>query len=294
VARNWLTATHPTGNQNLMAVNIGRWNNYFNMIGNIFGTSSFSSSGLFQPVASFSYSQQVIYKLGFPNMGNNGFSKTWGPTTPPDYTAQSANQPGGDSHGTGGNTLQELDLNVKNTMIRHGNYDYLNKSIAWDATISDYSIPSSYLYTSKPGFFGNLTWPPFDPASPPGAFNDSNLCRIPAGYRYVHGIDPPGSAVIYHNEKGLSHPSGYTIAIRQNGITHSLIISYQILKESCINLALIDLSGHKIKELIEEKKNAGAYTAEWNGKDAVIQSGMYFIILKVDGYVRSIRTIVLK
>jgi hypothetical protein len=159
-------------------------------VGNVLGTSSLGATTLFQPETPFSYATPVIYKLGFPNMGNNSFSKTWGPTTPPDYTAQSGNQVGGDSHGTGGNTLQELDLNVKTTMIRHGNYDYRNHAIAWDATISDHAIPNSYFRTSKPAWFGSLAWPPFDPASPPGAFNDSNICRIPAGYRYVHGMDP--------------------------------------------------------------------------------------------------------
>ena len=190
LARNWFTATHPTATENLIAVNIGRWNNYFNLVGNVLGTSSFSAAGQFQPETPFSYTTPVIYKLGFPNMGNNGFSKTWGPTTPPDYTTQAANQPGGDSHGTGGKALQELDLNVKNTLLRHGNYDYLNHSIAWAAAITDQAIPNSYFRSSKPAWFGNLAWPPFDPANPPGAFNESNICRIPAGYRYVHGKDP--------------------------------------------------------------------------------------------------------
>lgn len=158
------------------------------------GTSSFSSAGLFQPETPFGYQTPVIYKLGFPNMGNNGFSKTWGPTTPPDYTGQAAKQPGGNSHGERGRSLQELDLNVKNTMIRHGNYDHLNHAIAWDGAIADRNIPNSYFRTSKPAFFGSLAWPPFDPASPPGDFNDSNLCKIPAGYRFVHGADPAGTA----------------------------------------------------------------------------------------------------
>ena len=190
VARNWFTATHPTATENLLAVNIGRWNNYFSLVGNVLGASSFSAAGQFQPETPFRYTTQVIYKLGFPNMGNNGFSKTWGPTTPPDYMAQAAQQPGGDSHGTGGKTLQELDLNVKNTLLWHGNYDYLNHAVVWDATIADHAIPKSYFRSSKPVWFGNLSWPPFDPADPPGPFNDSNLCRIPAGYRYVHGHDP--------------------------------------------------------------------------------------------------------
>jgi hypothetical protein len=235
LARNWFTATHPTASENLIAVNIGRWNDYFNLVGNILGTSSFSSAGSYQPEASYSYATQVIYKLGFPNMGNNGFSKTWGPTTPPDYTLQSANQPGGDSHGTGGNSLQELDLNVKSTMIRHGNYDYLNKTIIRDATISDNTIPQSYFRTSKPDFFGNLAWPPFDPASPPGAFNDSNLCRIPAGYRFVHGTDPILSAIPFSGLKSRHLES-------QNGSVEIFDIRGRLLLRSNQNLAARDVA----------------------------------------------------
>jgi hypothetical protein len=186
IARNWCTATHPTATDNLIAVNVGRWNNYFNVVGNILGTSNFSRTGLFQPEIPFGYGTPVIYKIGFPNMGNNGFSGTWGPTTPPDYRNQWANQPGRRSP-------QELDLNVKNTMIRHGNYDYLNHAVEWDPAIADHTLPNSYFRASKPDYFGELSWPPFDPASPPGAFNDANLCGIPAGYRYVHGVDPPGA-----------------------------------------------------------------------------------------------------
>ena len=187
VLRNWFTATHPSATENLMAVNVGRWNNYFNLVGNILGTSSFSSKGMLQPERPFDYQTQVIYKLGFPNMGNDYFEGTWEPTTPPNYRPQPAHQAGGKS-------LQELDLNVKNTMIRQGNFDYLSHTIGWDREIADHAIPKSYFRTSKPDFFGNLDWPPFDPASPPGDFNDANLSRIPAGYRYVHGSDPPGDA----------------------------------------------------------------------------------------------------
>ena len=45
--------------------------------------------------------------------------------------------------------------------------------------------PSLYLGT-KPSWFGRLTWPPFDPASPNVSYE-----AIPAGYRFVHGVDPP-------------------------------------------------------------------------------------------------------
>ncbi len=151
--RNWLTATHPTATANLIAVNVGRWNNYFSLVGNVLGSASFAATGLYAPEVGFGYNQPVIYKLGFPNLGNNSYSMTWGPTNPPDYFLQlNNNNPGGQ--------LQELDLNVKATMLRHGNFDYLTKTTKWDPAISSQSIPASLYYSSKPA------WWPSDVAFP--------------------------------------------------------------------------------------------------------------------------------
>ena len=52
------------------------------------------------------------------------------------------------------------------------------------------TIPNSYFRSAKPDYFYNLAWPPFDPARPPGAYSTENISRIPAGYRFVNGIDP--------------------------------------------------------------------------------------------------------
>jgi hypothetical protein len=154
VLRNWFTATHPTATDNLIAVNVGRWNNYFSLVGNILGSSSFSADGLYAPEMPFWYYQQVIYKLGFPNMGNNSYSLTWGPTSPPDYRQQASNNnPGGQ--------LQELDLNVKSTLLRYRNYDYLTATTISDPPNLNQPIPASLYYQTMP------TWWPADVAFPP-------------------------------------------------------------------------------------------------------------------------------
>ena len=49
------------------------------------------------------------------------------------------------------------------TLIRHGNYDYFNKTVVWDNSIASRSIPDSLFYSSKPSFFGSLQWPPIGP-----------------------------------------------------------------------------------------------------------------------------------
>ncbi len=55
------------------------------------------------------------------------------------------------------------DSNVLATLIRHGNYDYYNKSVVWDNSISSHTVPDSLIHASKPAFFGTLQWPPIGP-----------------------------------------------------------------------------------------------------------------------------------
>jgi hypothetical protein len=84
-----------------------------------------------------------------------------------------------------GSTIN-FDARVGATLLRHGNYDVVNNAQVWDPTITDHNLPQSYLYSSKPAYFGRLSWPPFDPAKPSAASPES----IPAGYRHIHGVDP--------------------------------------------------------------------------------------------------------
>jgi hypothetical protein len=48
-------------------------------------------------------------------------------------------------------------------LLRHGNYDYFNKSTVWDSAISGRSIPASLRYSSKPSWFGSMDWPAVGP-----------------------------------------------------------------------------------------------------------------------------------
>jgi hypothetical protein len=67
-----------------------------------------------------------------------------------------------------------------------------NSGIASDGyTASD--VPPSYYLTSKPAWFGFLTWPAIAPASP---VYSSSYTNIPAGYRDVFGVDPPAESIV--------------------------------------------------------------------------------------------------
>ena len=59
------------------------------------------------------------------------------------------NEPGGSTHNN----------NAYNTSYRHHNYDYVNEAIVNNGA-DDTTLPDSLYLSSKPSWFGSLTWPP--------------------------------------------------------------------------------------------------------------------------------------
>ena len=52
------------------------------------------------------------------------------------------------------------DPAVKSNILRHGNWDSVNKTTVWDPAITDRTVPASFYLTGKPSWWGNLPWPP--------------------------------------------------------------------------------------------------------------------------------------
>jgi len=83
---------------------------------------------------------------------------------------------------------------VRGSLLRHYNWDFnttTNQGVRYDNTglTSEMTLPNSLYRSSKPAFFGNLPWPPFDPRNPSAA----SVTSIPAGYRFVNGSNPVAS-----------------------------------------------------------------------------------------------------
>jgi len=112
---------------------------------------------------------------------------------------------GGESGGCKGNAIyyfgyfdvgcqEPHDTLARSTCIRAYNWTsatLTNNGIVPDGFVAS-DIPSSYYLSGKPSWFGSLTWPPVDPASP--AYS-SSFTNIPAGYRLVYGTDPPAGTI---------------------------------------------------------------------------------------------------
>jgi hypothetical protein len=71
------------------------------------------------------------------------------------------------------------DPEVKKTLLRHGNFDWITKQTQWDPKIADHKLPDSLYLTAKPAFFGKLAWPPIGPDRKP------MVSPIPARERFL-------------------------------------------------------------------------------------------------------------
>jgi hypothetical protein len=186
IFRNYLPGTDRDVIQARICLSIDSHNWSNSVVGNILG-SACTSASLYSVMANqtfvwsnttpqtwvydsgvnnnFPYSWNVIYRLGYPSSGNNGY---------------------GDTYPTGGtNDLNGLDLLVKSNTIIHGNWDYATRAITWSPTISDTNIPNSFYLTSKPSWWDSSPWPPYDPNNATSA----TLTNLPAAKRFFFGAN---------------------------------------------------------------------------------------------------------
>jgi hypothetical protein len=163
------SSSHNTLFRNRIAqyLELKHFSNYYNIVGNVLGTTGFSNA---YETTTVNYSNNPIYALGYPNIGNHSYTGTFGPTNPPDYSAKGPNLTDPEN--------QTLDLNVSATILRHGNFDYFNNSTIWDPTITDHRIPNSLYLSGKPSWWGSLAWPPIGPDRTPMVGQIPAQCRL--------------------------------------------------------------------------------------------------------------------
>jgi hypothetical protein len=186
--RNFIHNT--SSNLNPASIILNHYSVYYNVIGNVLGSPTAQSSAYEKEPGV----QSAIYRLGFsgnvlrsaaniegvPNPHYNNLH-TIGPTMPPDYHLSPNSRA----------KAIAIDLNVKNTIIRHGNYDYASKTglnfdgsggnpkspgIVWETDDSrktgvdfaDHKIPKSYYLKAKPDWWpAAVPWPPIGPDKEP-------------------------------------------------------------------------------------------------------------------------------
>jgi hypothetical protein len=73
------------------------------------------------------------------------------------------------------------DTQASDTLLRHGNFDFVTKTVQWSPGVSSRDLPPSLYLTAKPAFFGSSPWPWVDPT---GA---ARVNTLPAKARFDAG-----------------------------------------------------------------------------------------------------------
>ncbi len=184
--RNYFSGKHvdPNRTGNVKLIDLCRFSYYHNVIGNVLGNSDWprNTTGRYEMSGKPDYFQQtVIYRLGYPNMGNNNYSDT--------------NPPGNPDNGG-------LDPKVKATLYRWGNYDFQNNQARWLSEEvppgvpepPNHKLPASLYLPAKPSWWHNAClWPPIGP-DVNGLFS-----KIPAQLRYEDIVNPQPLKIIAPN-----------------------------------------------------------------------------------------------
>lgn len=172
IFRNYAHTKHPTATGNIICMSISRGSYYYEVVGNILGHPSLTYTHFQMTGQPDYFDQDVIYRDGYPGTFGNGYD-------PGDIDP---NWPRFEDTGT------YPDARVASTMIRHANYDKFNGSIQ-NLGGQDTTLPDSLVYSSKPAFFGAMSFPPWSPSTP-----NPQQTNLPAAYRYVTGLDTPQEA----------------------------------------------------------------------------------------------------
>ncbi|HMP83278.1 MAG TPA: glycosyl hydrolase family 28-related protein, partial [Verrucomicrobiota bacterium] len=164
LARNWFRGPMAYAKQVGAALQCDRAATYYNIVGNVLGQPNINSNPNWTTRSTLRVSPQTqAYEYHYASLKIGYWSDS---------------DPGG---GYNANTQWA-------NYICGGNYDFVNGSRTWYNPTTAQTIPDSYYYTSKPAYFGNLQWPPIDPAGP--SYGET---AIPAGYRHAYGVNPPSA-----------------------------------------------------------------------------------------------------
>ena len=79
-----------------------------------------------------------------------------------------------------------------------------------------------------------------------------------------------------------------------NPFNPNTIINYELSTTGIISLKVYDILGNEVAALVNEKKNAGSYSVEFDAGKYNLSSGMYFYKLSANGFEDTKRMVLIK
>lgn len=107
-----------------------------------------------------------------------------------------------------------------------------------------------------------------------------------------------GELVVSVNDFTDLHPKNFTLFQNfPNPFNPTSTISYDLPKDTKVNLKIYNLYGQEVRTLVNEAQSAGHKSAVWNGKDdsgIIVSSGLYIYRLEAENIVQNKKMLFLK
>lgn len=126
------------------------------------------------------------------------------------------------------------------------------------------------------------------------SFRESNLQSGKYNYR-LKQTDFNGNLKYYEltNEVIIDVPKSFAVSQNYpNPFNPSTKINFEIPKDGLVNLKVYDVSGREVRTLVNEVKQAGYYTADFNA--AGLSSGIYFYSISAAGFNQTKKMVLVK
>ena len=88
-----------------------------------------------------------------------------------------------------------------------------------------------------------------------------------------------------------------TFVAMPNPYNPATVIGYQLPEAGRVRLSIYNLLGQEVRVLVDERMEAGSFTATWDGSDALgrrVASGVYLYRIQAEGFSASKRMLLLK
>ena len=177
-----------------------------------------------------------------------------------------------------GDTIRWQNISGGHTTTNGTGSNDPNAGILWDATLNfitpvferQFTTVGTFPFFCRPHEFSGMTGT-IEVVMPTGVRDDQTEEAIPP------------SAVLYQN-----FPNPFNAATQ---------IRYDLSNETHVCLTILDMLGHPVRTLINERLTPGLYWSIWDGltdDGDILASGMYLYRLRVDNAVESKKMIFLK
>jgi enterochelin esterase-like enzyme len=122
------------------------------------------------------------------------------------------------------------------------------------------------------------------------------LSRYPTGLKFLDSV-MNGKTTDIENIAGNNSASFMLYQNYPNPFSRDTHISYQLSKTSFVEIAVYDLTGQKVRTLVNETKPAGAYSVDWDGRDnsnILASSSVYIYRINTGSYTQIRKMIILR